>query len=173
MIVPVVRLRVVRIGELVEHDALALAHHLVGEVARRLHATALRREHDLGAEGTHGLPAFDGKMLRHDEDQAIAAYRRGHRERDAGIPGGRFDQRVAGLDLAAALCAADHRDRGPVLHRACGIVALQLGQYHVVVRPVALPRQPLQPHQRRPADEVLDGRICVLIAHSFNPVVRL
>src|SRR5687768_17236967 len=39
----VVATRVVGIGELVEHRALAFAHHFLGEVARAFHAALLRR----------------------------------------------------------------------------------------------------------------------------------
>src|SRR5579871_3188287 len=51
----VMHYRIVRVGELVEHGALALAHHLVGQVARVLHAALLRSEDDLGAVRAHGL----------------------------------------------------------------------------------------------------------------------
>jgi hypothetical protein len=51
--------RVVGVGELVEHLALALALHLLGQVARVLHAAAARRQDQLGAEGLHGLCALD------------------------------------------------------------------------------------------------------------------
>jgi hypothetical protein len=91
-------------------------------------------------------------MLGHDEHHAIAADRGGHRERDAGIAGGRLDQRVAGLDRAAPLGVADHRHRRPVLDRAGGVVPFQLRQYHVLIRT----GQALQPHERRVADEILD-----------------
>ena len=94
-VVRVVRERIVGIGELVEDDALAVGAHLLGDVARGLHAARLRREHDLGAEGAHRLAALDRQVLRHDQHHAIAAHRRGHRQRDAGVARGRLDQRVA------------------------------------------------------------------------------
>src|SRR5688572_2994299 len=51
----VMHARIIRVGELVEHRALALTHHLLGQIARRLHAARLRREDDLRAEGAHRL----------------------------------------------------------------------------------------------------------------------
>ena len=42
----VVRERIVRIGELVEDDALAFARASVGEIARVFHAARLRRQHE-------------------------------------------------------------------------------------------------------------------------------
>ena len=133
----VVRQRVVGVRELVEHRALLLAHHALGEVARRLHAAFARREDDLGAERAHRLAALDRQVLGHDEHHAVAADRRRHGERDAGVAGGRLDQRVAGLDVAAPLGVADHRDRRPVLDRAGGVVALQLGEQDIPVRALA------------------------------------
>ena len=127
----VVHARVVGVGELVEHAALAVALHLLGQVARVLHAARARRQDQLGAEGLHRLRALDRQVLRHDQQHAVAADRRGHRQRDAGVARGGLDQRVAGLDVAALLGAPDHADRRPVLDRAGRVVALELAQDHV------------------------------------------
>src|SRR3954471_15972901 len=54
----VMRERVVRVRELVEHDALAFAHHLLRKVSRAFHPAFLRRDDDLRAVGAHGLPAL-------------------------------------------------------------------------------------------------------------------
>jgi hypothetical protein len=109
----VVRQRVVRIGELVEHDALALGHHLSASRAP-LHAAGLGRQHQFGAEGAHGLAALDALVLRHDQDHAVAAHRRRHRQRDAGIARGGLDQRVAGLDAPRARpCGSSTGPAGP------------------------------------------------------------
>ena len=51
------------------------------------------------------------------------------------LPRRRLDQRVAGLDRAARLGFDDHRQRRPILDRAGGIVALELGQDDVDVAP--------------------------------------
>jgi hypothetical protein len=154
--------RVVGVGELVEHDALLLAHHALGQVARRFHAARARREDDLGAEGAHGLAALDRQVLRHDENHAVAADRRGHRQSDARVARGGLDQDVALADRAALLGAPDHRDRRPVLHRASRVIALQLREDDVVAF-LKFGIQALQPHERRVADEILDGLVHVFI----------
>jgi hypothetical protein len=156
------------VGELVEHGALLLAHHLLREVARRLHAAGLRREDQLGAERAHGLAPLGREVLGHDQHQAVAADRRRHGERDAGVARSGLDQGVAGLDRAARLGVADHGNGGPVLDRAGGVVALQLREDDVLVAA----RQALQPHQRRVADEVLDGLVhdfCSTATYSATP----
>jgi hypothetical protein len=79
--------RVVGVGELVEHRALAVLLHLLGEVARVLHAAGARREDQLGAEGLHRLRPLDAQVLRHDQQHPVAADRRRHRQGDAGVAG--------------------------------------------------------------------------------------
>ena len=99
------------------------------------------------------------QVLRHDQHHAVAADRRRHRQRDAGVARGGLDQRVAGPDLAALLGAADHADRRPVLHRAGRVVALELAQDHVAACRSGVARQALQAHQRRAADGVFEGLV--------------
>src|SRR5258708_19058436 len=50
--------------------------HLLGEVARALHAALLRREDDLGAEGAHGLAPQKGdrKSTRLNSSHQIISY---------------------------------------------------------------------------------------------------
>ena len=50
------------------------------------------------AERRHGLAPLDGQVLGHHQHHAVAAHRRDHGERDAGVAAGGLDQRVAGLD---------------------------------------------------------------------------
>src|SRR3954452_20516045 len=168
----VVHERVRRIGELVEHRAFALAHHLLGEVARRFHAALLRGQDDLGAEGAHGLAALRRQVLGHDQHHAVAARRRRHGEGDAGVARGGLDQRVAGLDAALALGVSDHGDRRPVLHRAGGIVAFELGEQNVLALGVLGAWEALQAHERRVADEVLEGLLhfaCSSFTYAATP----
>ncbi len=148
--------RVVVVGELVQHPALAVALHVLGQVARVLHAAALGREQQLGAERLHGLGALHRQVLRHDQHHPVALDRRGHGQGDAGVAGGGLDQRVAGLDLAALLGPADHRQRRSVLHRAGRIVAFELAQDHIAALAVVLRTDALQRHQRRLADGVFE-----------------
>src|SRR5206468_957957 len=69
----VVHARVVGVRELVEHAALAVALHLLGEIARVLHAARARRQDQLGTERLHRLRTFDRQILRHDQQHAVAA----------------------------------------------------------------------------------------------------
>ncbi len=127
----IVRKRIVRIAELIEDDAASLVAHPLGDVARRLHPAGLGRENDFGAERGHRLPPLQRQVLGHDENHLVPAQRGRHRERDAGVAAGRLDQSVAALDVSALLGLDDHRQGGPVLDRARGIVALELGEQHV------------------------------------------
>ena len=63
------------------------------------------------------------KRLDHHRDERIALGRADHRERDAGVAGGRLDDGLAGLERAAPLRVLDDRDRQAVLHRASGLKA--------------------------------------------------
>ena len=151
-VVAVVRQRIVGIGELVEDDALPFGAHALGDIARRLHAAGLRREDDFRAERAHRLAPLHRKMLRHHQHHAKAAHRRRHRERDAGVARRRFDQRIARLDLSPLLGLDHHRQRGSILDRPCGIVALELGENDVG----RCAGNALQADQRRVAYCVLD-----------------
>jgi hypothetical protein len=161
----VVRERVVGVGELVEDDPAAFIAHAFGNVARQFHAAILRRQHQLGAKGLHGLPALDALVLGHDQDHPVAARGSDHRQRNAGIAGGGFDQRVSRADLAALLGARDHRQRRAILDRPGRVVALELAENAVAARFASRPRQALQAHQRRAADIIIKGLI-----HDFRAI---
>ena len=122
---------------------------------------------EFGAKGPHRLRTLDRQVLRHDQHHAVAADRRRHGQRDAGVAGGGLDQRVAGADLASLLGAADHGDGRAVLHRSRGVVAFELAQDDVAARRTCIARQTLQPHQRRAADGVFQGLVggCRSIRH--------
>ena len=122
----IVRQRIVGIRELIEDDALAGCTHLVGEIARALHAAALRHQHEFGAVRAHRLPALERLVVRHDENQPVAAHGGHHREGDAGVARCCLDQGVTRADLAATLGLGDHRQRRSVLDAARRIVALEL-----------------------------------------------
>jgi hypothetical protein len=57
----------------------------------------------------HRLPPLERLMLGHHEDHPISLDCGNHRQRDTGIAGGRFDQRVTGLDVAALFGFDNHR----------------------------------------------------------------
>jgi len=140
-------------GELVQHLALALRGHLLGQVARALHPRLLGDEDDLGAEGFHHPTPLQAHVLGHDEHHAIAADGGGHGQGDAGVAGSGLDEGVAGADLPPLLGVADHAHGRAVLHRSGGIVAFQLHQHGAAVGG----GKALQADQRCTADEGLDG----------------
>ncbi len=89
-------------------------------------------------------------MFRHHQYHFISHNRSRHRQRDAGVAAGRFDQGIAGLDLAARLRMLDHGQRRTVFHRPCRVIAFQLDQYGVG----GIARNALQFYQRGVADIV-------------------
>ncbi len=109
-----------------------------------------RRDHDLGAVRAQHRDLLLAHLVRHHEDAAVALARRRDREPDAGVAGGRLDDRAAGLQLPLALGRLDHREPDPVLHRAARIQVLELGEDPCAARW----RQLLEPHDRRRADQV-------------------
>jgi hypothetical protein len=151
--------RVVRVGELVEDDALAFLLHRISQVTRVLHAALDRREDDLRAVGRHALAALHRQVFRHDQHHLVAADGGCHGQRDAGVAGGRLDQRVARLDAPARLGVLDHRQRGAILDRAGRVVAFKLAEDDVAALRVANAWDALEPDQRRVADGVFDGGI--------------
>ena len=152
---PVVRLGVVRIGELVQHAAHALGLHPHGQVAGALHSLFLTDLDQLGAVGGHRLLALIAHVRGHDEFQPVALDGRRHGQGDAGVAAGGLDQHIAGPELTAFLGALDHAERRTVLHRAGGIISLQLEQDGAVgVRSHAL-----QAHKGRVADTIFDGGV--------------
>ena len=122
------RERIVRIGELVEDHALALVAHFLGQVARAFHAARLRREHDLGAERAHRLAPLDRQVLGHDQHHAVAAHRRRHRERDAGVAAGGSISVSPGLIVAALLGAHDIDSAGRSLTEPAGLLPSSLAR---------------------------------------------
>jgi hypothetical protein len=85
----------------------------------------------------------------------VALDRRGDREADSGVPGGRLDDRPAWLQLSFALGLLDQLDADPVLDRPAGADVLELGEHGRGV----VGNDALQPRERRMADEVENGRV--------------
>jgi hypothetical protein len=114
-----------------------------------------RRDHDLRAVGAQHRDLLLAHLVRHDEDTAVALARRGDGEADAGVAGGRLDDRSARLQLPVALGLLDHREPDPVLDRAARVEELELRKNPGVPRR----GEPVEPDDRRVPDEVEDGRI--------------
>ena len=68
-----------------------------------------------------------GHVVGHHDLERIALAPADHRQRDAGVAGGRLEDRLAGRDQALLLGALDHRAGDAVLDRAGRVVALELG----------------------------------------------
>src|SRR5207249_10646329 len=77
----------------------------------------------------------------------------------AGVARGGLAPALARVDVAALAGAPDHADRLPILHRAGGVVALELGEDHIATAVVVGSAQALQPHERRAADGVFQGLV--------------
>ena len=128
----VVRLRVRHVRVLVGLEA---AGDLLGEPRRdgvvrlrRVVVDGRRRDHDLGAVRAQHRDLLLAHLVGHDEDAAVALACRRDGEADAGVAGGRLDDRPARLQLPLALGLLDHREADPVLDRAAGVEVLELGE---------------------------------------------
>lgn len=163
--------RIVRVGELVEHHALALPHHGLGQVARIFHAAALGREDQLRAERLHRLGTLHRQVFGHHQHHPVALDRRRHRQRDAGIARRGLDERVTRLDLPTLLRAPDHGQRRAILHGTRRVVALQLAQHDRAALGVLPRADALQGDQRRAADRVFDGGIGGGRGGSHSPLL--
>ena len=115
---------------------------------------ALQRigEDELGAKGAADALALVGDVARHDQPHAVAQRRADHRQRDAGVAAGGVEDDLVRRQQAALDAVAHHHQRWPILDRAAGIEALQLGLQHDVFRQVR--GDALQPGQRSVADEI-------------------
>ena len=112
----VVRLGVVRIRELLRDvGVLDRLRQLLRFRDRAFHPVVLRREDDFAAERFHHFALFRGEVFGDAEDDAIAHARAGQREGDAGVAGGRLD------DRAAFLRACHRARRARSCRRRCGL----------------------------------------------------
>jgi hypothetical protein len=114
-----------------------------------------RRDHDLGAVRAEQRDLLLAHLVGHDEDAAVTLDRRRDGEADAGVSGGRLDDRPAGPELALALGLLDHRQADPVFHRAAGVQVLELRED---LR-AAGRRELGQAYDRAAADEFEDGAV--------------
>ena len=85
-----------------------------------------RRDNHFRAEETHQLASLDAESLRHGHHQGIAFGSADHGEADAGVSAGGFHDRLAGLQLAGALCFFNHTQSETILDRAQRIERLDL-----------------------------------------------
>ena len=167
---PVVGVRVALVRVLV---GLVPAGDLLGEpvgdevvALGRVRLDRGRADHDLGAESAQQRDLLRGDLVGDDEDHLVALDRGRECEADARVPGGRLDDRPAGLQPAVLLGAPDHRERNPVLVRPAGIEVLELREQGRR----ELGADVLEPDDRGRADEVEQRG--VLARHARQPIRR-
>ncbi len=162
---PIVSLRVGRVGELVDVEGAGLGGDALGHVLVVL-GMALA---DVGAGEDHlraqGLQVEDlllGHLVRHHDDQPVALLRRHQRQAEAGVAGGRLDDRAARLQAAVGLGRLDHRHADAVLDRSRRVLALELEE-----QPAGPGVQSLDLHHRGVADGLEDvGEGGCRVGHS-------
>ncbi len=147
--------RIVRITKLIQHLTLALRLHFEGQVPRPLHTLCLRHFHQLRTVSRHCLFPLQAHMGRHNQDQAVAAYRSGHRQGNSGIAAGGLDKRIARLDITALFRLRNHTQCGAILDRTGGVIPFQFGEDGIA----GIARQTLQAHQWRIANTSFNSGI--------------
>ena len=127
----VVGARVVGVGVLVGLPGAGLLGEPVADVVvgvRVLRRDGGRADHDLGAVGLEHVALVLADLVGAHEDALVALLLGHHRQADAGVAGGRLDDRAAGLQLAGGLGRLDHPAGDAVLHGPAGVEVLHLGE---------------------------------------------
>ncbi len=173
----VVRLRVrwvvvlVRLPRIRRFALEARRHRVIR--ARILRIDVRRADDHLGAERAQRIDLFLRLLVGRREDALVALDDGRDREAHAGVAGGAFDDRAAGLQLAGLLGVLDHLHRHAVLDRVAGIGRFDLG---VDVGGDDALRDAVEAHHRRVADGFEDvvvdwsghraGTSCQTIIHA-------
>ena len=92
----IVAQRIIGIVELIQHPALAACRHRLRQIARPFHSLLTRHQYQLCAIGTHRILPLLTHVVRHQQAHTIAFHRGDHRQRNAGVATGGFDQLIAG-----------------------------------------------------------------------------
>ena len=169
----VVRLGVGRIRVLVGLEAARdLLREPVGDRVVALGRVRLDRgggDHDLRAVRAEHRDLLLAHLVGHDEDAAVAAERRGHREACAGVARGRLDDRPARPQASVLLRRLDHRHPDPVLHGPARIQELELREE--LAGDVA--PEPVEPDDRGPPDELEDVRVLAAGHRRAKPNIEV
>ena len=137
--------RIIRVGELIQYQPLSSRLHGQGKIPSAFHALLCGYVNQFRAIRSHGAFALLTLVNRHDELQAIAFCRRGHRQRNACIAAGGLDQGIPGNDRTTGLGLANHAHSRTILDRASRVIALKLAKDDIA----RLADNALQAHQWR------------------------
>ena len=107
----------------------------------------------LGAERAGVQDLLARHLVGHDEDGAVALARGDQGKPDAGVAGGRLDDRAALLQAPVRLGGVDHSARRPVLDRAARVCRFELQE-----QPARAQVEARDLDERRLANEVEDAR---------------
>ena len=122
---PVVDLGVGQVGELVGPPGTGnLAGEAVGHAVvavRRVGWDRGRRDDDLGTVGLQEPDLLAAHLVGQHENAAVALDGGRHGQPDAGVAGGRLDDRAAWPQPALPLGLVDHRDGDTVLDASTGV----------------------------------------------------
>ena len=129
------------------------------------HALVSRREHKLGTVSAHKLAAFNTHGFRHGDHDLIAARNRHGAKPDAGVAGGRFDDRAAGLQHTAAFGVIQNGYSDTVFGTARRVKIFELEQQ--ARRNPPFTRQANGLEQRRIADKLRE--IIIYFGHKNTP----
>src|SRR6202171_4232871 len=117
----VVLIRVVRIGNLAGEF---FCHRVVAARIFRLDGGGA--DDDFGAEGFQEIDFFLGLLVGGCKNAFVTAHRRDECQAHAGVAGGTFNDRAAGLEQALFLGIVDHADADAVFHGAARIGEFRL-----------------------------------------------
>ena len=119
-----------RVAELVDEDCAGRfggdAGGLVLVIVGMSLADVGAGQHHFRAHSFQVKDFFPAHLVGDDENEPVALGGCDQREAEAGVAGGRLDDRSAGFEPPFPFGGLDHRERRPVLDRTAGIGAFEL-----------------------------------------------
>ena len=112
-----------------ENRTRGVCDDLVGGLDGTGHALRGLGEHNLGPKCLEEHATLDRHRRRHRQHDAVAACGANHRERDAGVSAGCFDDRAAWRERPGSFGGVDDRDTDAVLHARSGVEVFELGKH--------------------------------------------
>ena len=125
----VMGLGVAFVAVLVQHQVVvgAVGDDVLGHCHAAVSAEGAVGVDDLRAVGGQQLGALYGHIFGHYHGDGVAFETANHRQGDAGVAGGGFQDGAGGGDFAVGFGAFNHLEGDAVLDAAGGVLALQLG----------------------------------------------